>query len=343
MPKLVWKSANPWPWLLAPDHLSFQPWLFHGPCQVYRVHPLHLRMNPQVLWSSIPQSGNWIRFSWGWRSWTRSMDMSTSPLRLWASRWITWPAMWAMRQKTRRDLTLTWRSLKSETPGNPCHRHQWRECEIANLAQFRAWCRCSQTFFRRLWWPVISLTGEVTTMKVAPSFLFIKFFHVFPSCSVKLDYWNIMGISDIGCVPGEDEIIRNWAKTWETNRMSETAPVCSLNVGCVGPVSPLKKRPPKDPYEFLMHPERLHSHILISCLLELYELSGLGPACDTSRSPRSVRSVRSVVSVVPPDVPAEKMIEVDVPGLLQCRPENEALSAEQVKPQRRPGVRCTSW
>lgn len=51
---------------------------------------------------------------------------------------------------------------------------------------------------------------------------------------------------------------------------------------------------------------------------------GLGPACDTSRSPRSLRSVRSVVSVVPPDVPAGKMTEVDLPGLLQCRPENEA-------------------
>ena len=135
---------------------------------------------------------------------------------------------------------------------------------------------------------------------------------------------------------------RNYTKlsNWETNRMSETAPVCSLNVGCVGPFSPPKKRPPKDPYEFLMHPERPHSHILISCPLEL---SGLGPACDTSRSPRSLRSVRSVVSVVPPDVPTGKMTEVDLPGLLQCRPENEAMSAEQVKPQRRPGVRCTSW
>lgn len=51
---------------------------------------------------------------------------------------------------------------------------------------------------------------------------------------------------------------------------------------------------------------------------------GLGPAdCDTSRSPRSPRSPKSVVSVIPPAA-SERGAEMDLPGLLQCRPEHEA-------------------
>lgn len=52
---------------------------------------------------------------------------------------------------------------------------------------------------------------------------------------------------------------------------------------------------------------------------------GLGPAdCDVSRSPRSMRSVVSVVPPDVPDVPETKVTDLDLPGLLQCRPENEA-------------------
>ena len=158
----------------------------------------------------------------------------------------------------------------------------------------------------------------------------------FPFVLLRLDYWNIMGISD-ACLErtklNEIEQLGNKSDVWDSTCLLVECRMCR-------PFQPPKKEASERslwiPYASwktaFTYPDFMSLGVV-----------RLGPCLRHLQISTILRSVRSVVSVVPPDVPAGKMTEVDLPGLLQCRPENEAMSAEQVKPQGRPGVRCTSW